>query len=256
MTMNHVEINRKVWDEDAPNWVKPGERLWALETPEWGNWSHPDEGLALLPDDMTGQRAIELGCGTGYVSGWMARRGARVTAIDVSPAQLVTARRLAAQHGAEIDFIEGDAEATGLPDAVFDFAISEYGAAIWCRPEIWLAEAWRLLRPGGRLAFLGNHPLALICTPLNGADADRTLHRTYRGFTGVDWTKVEIDPSGVCFNRSFAGWMDLFRQIGFTVERYHEIYAPDDAEGARGGVPADWAKAFPFEQVWVLAKPE
>jgi 16S rRNA G1207 methylase RsmC len=41
----------------------------------WGNWSLPEEELRLLPDDMTGMDAIELGCGTGYVSAWMARRG-------------------------------------------------------------------------------------------------------------------------------------------------------------------------------------
>ncbi|WP_417770389.1 class I SAM-dependent methyltransferase, partial [Stappia sp.] len=109
---------------------------------------------------------IELGCGTGYVSGWMWRRGARVTAIDISSGQLATARRLAAEHGAEITFIEGNAEQTGLEDASFDFAISEYGASIWCPPDRWLGEAWRLLRPGGRLVFLGNHPISLIARPL------------------------------------------------------------------------------------------
>jgi SAM-dependent methyltransferase len=256
MTQDHVVINRGIWDADAPNWVAPGERLWRLETPEWGNWGQPDAALKLLPEDLTGKDAIELGCGTAYVSGWMARRGARVTAIDVSPAQLATARRLDAEHGAGITFIEGNAEETGLPDASFDFAISEYGAAIWCPPELWLREAWRLLRPGGRLVFLGNHPLALICTPLDGADCERRLHRPYRGFRGVDWTQVPIDPSGVCFNLSFAGWMDLFATLGFTVTRYQEIYAPDGADGTRAGVPAEWAQDYPFEQVWHLQKPD
>jgi ubiquinone/menaquinone biosynthesis C-methylase UbiE len=114
---------------------------------------------------MTGMDAIELGCGTGYVSAWMARRGARVTGIDVSAEQLATARRLMDEHGLDITFLEGNAEATGLPDAAFDFAISEYGAAIWCDPDLWLPEAHRLLRPGGTLVFLGNHPMAIITTP-------------------------------------------------------------------------------------------
>lgn len=254
MKMDYVTINRDVWNADAPNWVEAGERLWGLEVPEWGNWGRPDDGLGLLPADLLDKDAIELGCGTAYVSGWMARRGARVTAIDISPAQLTTARRLAQTHGADIRFIEGNAEETGLPDASFDFAISEYGAAIWCPPEIWLAEAWRLLRPGGQLVFLGNHPLALICTPLNGAPCDSFLHRPYRDFRGVDWTEVEIDPSGVCFNLTLSGWMDLFAETGFTVKKYHEIYAPDWAVGTRAGVPAEWAKTYPFEQAWHLQK--
>ncbi|MBV2360370.1 class I SAM-dependent methyltransferase [Thalassococcus sp. CAU 1522] len=254
MTPDHVAINRDVWDEDAANWVAFGERLWAAQTPEWGSWGAPEAALGMLPEPMEGLDAIELGCGTGYVAGWMARRGARVTAVDVSARQLATARRLAAEHGADITFVEGNAEATGLPEQSFDFAISEYGAAIWCPPGLWLREAWRLLRPGGRLVFLGNHPLVLICSPADGAPCDTALHRPYRGMWGADWTGVEIDPSGVNFNLTFADWMALFAKIGFVVERYHEVYAPEDAVGVRGSVPADWAKHYPFEQVWHLQK--
>ncbi len=150
MERDYVSINREVWDTDAVNWVAAGERLWNAETPVWGSWGIPEESLGLLPSDLTAWATIELGCGTGYVSGWMARRGARVTGIDVSCAQLATARRVAMEHELDITFIEGNAEATGLPDASFDFAISEFGAAIWCRPDKWLREAWRLLRPGGQ----------------------------------------------------------------------------------------------------------
>lgn len=255
MDKDHVTINRDVWNADAANWVDMGERHWRMEAPIWGSWGAPEAELHMLPRDMGGMEAVELGCGTGYVAAWMWRRGAMVTAIDVSAQQLATARRLNAEHGANITFIEGNAEATGLPDASFDFAISEYGAAIWCPPEVWLPEAWRLLRPGGRLVFLGNHPLAIICTPLDGADCDRTLHRSYRGFRGADWTEVEIDPSGICFNLTMSGWFALFHEIGFIIENYREIYAPDDALGSRGGVAADWAKEYPFEQVWYLRKP-
>ncbi len=255
MTKDHVTINRDVWDADAANWVEMGERHWQFETPAWGNWGISEDELHLMPEDMTGMQAVELGCGTGYVAAWMARRGAQVTAIDVSPQQLATARRLAAEQGAEITFIEGNAEDTGLPSASFDYAISEYGAAIWCPPQIWLQEAWRLLKPGARLAFLGNHPLMILCTPESGADTETTLHRPYKGMTGADWTEVEIDPSGVSFNLTMADWMALFAQIGFVVTGYDELYAPQDAMGSRGGVPAEWAKVYPSEQVWHLQKP-
>ncbi len=255
MSSDHVAINRGVWDADAGNWVASGERLWNAREPVWGNWGLAEGYLNLLPADLAGKDAIELGCGTGYVAGWLARRGARVTGIDVSAKQLATARRLAAAHGVEIRFIEGNAEDTGLADASFDFAISEYGAAIWCPPEKWLREAWRLLRPGGRLVFLGNHPMVLLCSPLSGAPCDTVLHRPYRGMWGADWTKVELDPSGVCFNLTIAGWMDLFAEIGFTVLRYQELYAPETETETRGFVPAAWAKQYPVEQVWHLEKP-
>jgi SAM-dependent methyltransferase len=255
MTRDHVAINRDVWDADAKNWVAAAERLWSAEEPVWGNWGIAEGSLNLLPSDLANKDAIELGCGTGYVSGWMARRGARVTAIDVSAMQLTTARRLAKQHGAEIRFIEGNAEATGLEDSSFDFAISEYGAAIWCPPGKWLREAWRLLRPGGQLVFLGNHPMVLLCSPANGAPCEATLHRPYRGMWGADWTEVELEPSGVCFNLTISAWMDLFATIGFTVGRYQELFAPESEMETRASVPADWAKKYPVEQVWHLEKP-
>lgn len=176
MSRDYVTINKDVWNADAENWVRGGARLWASE-PQWGIWGLPESELGLLPSDLQDTQAIELGCGTGYVAGWMAKWGAKVTAIDVSDQQLATARRLSLEHGTDITFIEGNAEKTGLPDASFDFAISEYGAAIWCPPDIWLREAFRLLRPGGRLVFLGNHPLAIICSPESGAPAERHLHR-------------------------------------------------------------------------------
>lgn len=103
--------------------------------------------------------------------------------------------------------------------------------------------------------FIGNHPLSLICSPPNGAPADLTLHRPYRGMWGADWTEVEFEPTGVCFNLTLQGWMDLFARIGIQVERYSEVYAPEWAQGTRGAIPADWAKDYPVEQVWYLNKP-
>lgn len=254
MNRDHVAINRGVWDADAKNWVALGERLWTRAEPVWGSWNTSEGSLNLLPSDLANKDVIELGCGTGYVSGWMARRGACVTAIDISSNQLATARQLAKKHGADITFIEGNAEATGLAESSFDFAISEYGAAIWCPPDKWLREAWRLLRPGGKLVFLGNHPLVLLCSPANGAPCDRALHRPYRGMWGADWTEVEFDPTGVCFNLTISAWMALFRTIGFSVGNYQEIFAPETETETRACVPAEWAKQYPVEQVWHLEK--
>lgn len=253
MTKDHISVNRGVWNADARNWIASGERLWASD-PQWGIWGLTESELGLFPDSLDGLDAVELGCGTGYVSSWMEQRGARVTALDLSSEQLSTARRLAKRYSAQITFLEANAEATGLPDAAFDFAISEYGAAIWCQPEIWLREAWRLLRPGGRLVFLGNHPLSIICTPLNGAPCELLLHRPYRGLWGADWTDVEIDPSGVTFNLTIADWFALFRKIGFAVVDYKELYAPENVTGVQDFVPGEWAKDYPNEQVWWLAK--
>ena len=250
----HVQENRAYWDGMAEKWVSAGERAWAAGVPYWGIWALPEREIGLLPADMRGWDAIELGCGTAYVSAWMARRGARVVGIDNSERQLSTARRLAARHGLDITLLHGNAETVPLPDGSFDFAVSEYGAAIWCDPYRWIPEAHRLLRGGGRLVFLGHTPLSQICSPPNGAPCEPRLHRDYFGLHRVDWSKVEIEPGGVEFNLPISAWFRLFRETGFLVEDYLELQAPETAPGPSHFVPHEWARRWPSEQVWKLRK--
>ena len=198
----------------ADDWVVMGERAWAETAPSWGMWSIPNDQLPLLADDLDGVRAVELGCGTGYVSAWMRRRGATVYAVDNSERQLDTARRLFDLHGLDgIEWVHGDAEAIDQPDGSFDLAISEYGAAIWCEPRSWLTEAHRLLRPGGELTFLGNHPLAMVCAPLDGSvPITEHLERPYFGLGVLDWRDAVDEPGGIEFNLPVSGWMRLVRR--------------------------------------------
>ncbi len=142
---DYVLRNREAWSVMAAEFEVAGERNWATVEPSWGVWGVPESELRLLPDELDGKDAIELGCGTGYVSAWLARRGARVVGIDNSEAQLATARRLQKEHGIEFPLIHGNAETVPLPDESFDFAISEYGVCIWADPAKWV----RLLRRSG-----------------------------------------------------------------------------------------------------------
>lgn len=250
----HASENRAYWNAMAHDWVAAGERAWGQAEPTWGTWGVPEHDLEMLPLDMRGMRAVELGCGTGYVSAWMARRGAEVTGIDLSEGQLATARRLASEHGVAIALVHGSAEATPFADGTFDFAISEYGAAIWCDPDVWVAEAHRILRPGGRLVFLGNHPLAHVCAPLDGSRVTERLERPYFGMRELDWTGVEVDPGGVEFCLGHADWHALFRRVGFVVEDYREPQPPEGAANDAFGVPVAWARRWPSEQVWKVRK--
>jgi SAM-dependent methyltransferase len=251
----HAAENRAYWNARADEWVAAGERAWRREEPTWGTWGVSESELEMLPADMRGMDAVELGCGTGYVAAWMARRGARVTGIDVSERQLETARRLSDEHALPLTLLHGSAEHTTFGDATFDFAISEYGAAIWCDPYVWLPEAYRILRPGGRLVFLGNHPLAHVCTPLDGADVGETLVRPYFGSHLLDWTEVPIDPGGMEFTLPTSAWFALFRAIGFEVEDYREPRPSEGWEGSRFTVSPEWARHYPSEQVWKVRKP-
>ena len=72
---DHVTLNRAMWDEDAENWIESGRANWAQSEPTWGIWQVPESQLHVLPD-VDGLDVVELGCGTAYVSAWLARRHA------------------------------------------------------------------------------------------------------------------------------------------------------------------------------------
>ena len=80
---DHVRRNRAYWDAMADQWVDKGRRDWESPDPVWGIWRIPESEAKLLPD-VNGLDVIELGCGTGYVSAWLARRGARPVGVDNS----------------------------------------------------------------------------------------------------------------------------------------------------------------------------
>ena len=249
----HVSENRRHWDAMAADWVAAGERGWQSEDASWGCWHIPEAELGLLPSNMSGMRAIELGCGTAYVSSWLARRGAEIFGIDNSAMQLATAERLSREHKIPLTLHHGNAETVPYPDAYFDFAISEYGAAIWCDPMVWIPEAHRLLKPGGELVFLGSTPLSVICTPPNGAARESRLHRNYFDLRRLDWRDDEVDPGGIEFNLPISAWLKLFRETGFQVLNFLELKAPSDSPD-RYGVPGEWAASWPAEQVWKLRR--
>lgn len=249
---DYVLANREHWDRGADDWVGPGERAWE-SLPNWGIWGIPETEMSLLPEDMTGMRAVELGCGTAYVSAWMTRRGARCVGIDNSERQLATARRLAEEHRVKLELIHGNAEAIPFPDESFDFAISEYGVTIWADPYKWVPETWRVLRPGSEVSLLGNHPLVVL-TQHRDQDlpATRELLYPYFGMHRVDWDTG--DQAGTEFHLPISEWMRLFDDIGFDVVAYHEIRNPDPAGESFEHVTAEWAHHYPSEQAWRLIK--
>jgi SAM-dependent methyltransferase len=252
----HVVVNQAMWDADAPEWVTSGERAWGEVEPSWGIWGVPETEVELLPTDMSGMDAIELGCGTGYVSSWMARRGAKCVGIDISANQLATARRLADEHELQIELIHGSAETVPYPDGSFDFAISEYGAALWCDPYVWVPEAHRLLRPGGILVFVTNSSLSAVCSPVDGAiPITERLEREYFGMHRVDWRAAKDDPGGIEFNLTTGDWVALFLETGFEVLDYREPRPAIGGPEVNFFVSGDWARRWPSEQVWKLRKP-
>jgi len=248
---DYVARNRDAWTRTNEEFTDEQSRsAWAAERITWGVFGVPEDEVGLL-GDVDGLDVVELGCGTAYVSAWLARRGARPVGVDVTPAQLETARRRMAETGIEFPLVEASAEDVPLPDASFDLAVSEYGASLWCDPVRWLTEAARLLRPRGRLVFLTNSMLVTLCVPDVGI-ATESLMRPQRGMYRVEWPEEE----GVEFHVGHGEWIDLLHGAGFEIERLAELYAPEGAadHAYYDIASAEWARKWPVEDLWAARK--
>jgi ubiquinone/menaquinone biosynthesis C-methylase UbiE len=109
--------------------------------------------------------ALDVGCGTGFLSLELAVRGHRVTGIDFAPAMLAEARRKAVERGFAIRFEEGDAEQLSFAAASFDLAICRHLLWTLPHPEAAVAEWIRVLRPGGRLVVIDGAQYDVAAAP-------------------------------------------------------------------------------------------
>lgn len=241
---------RQHWTESNAKYTDGRAReSWARDDIAWGVFKNREADIRILPD-LPGLEVIELGCGTAYFGAWIKKRGAaRVVGVDITPAQLDTARRMNQEFGLGLEFVEASAEAVPLPDASFDLAFSEYGASIWCDPYKWIPEAARLLRPGGELVFMRSTDLQMVCSP-DDERISECLVRPLKGMNRLDWTSGD-DPASE-FHISTSEMFQLLRQTGFEVLDLRDLYAPDDAvdHPFYNFVPAEWARRWPAEQVW------
>jgi SAM-dependent methyltransferase len=248
-----IAINRAVWtDVNARYTNARASAAWREPEITWGVWSVPESQLRALPPSVAGLDIVELGCGTAYLSAWLARRGARPVGVDPTPAQLASARRCQQELGLPFPLVEAPAERVPLPDAAFDLAVSEYGASIWADPYRWIPEAARLLRPGGRLVFLRSSTLAVLCSPDTGPVGER-LVRPQFGMYRFDW---RADGGGIEFHLAHGDLLRLLRANGFEVLDLIEIQAPPGAQDHPfyDHVPAAWAQQWPGEEIWVARK--
>ena len=249
--------NREVWTVSNANFTAASAHdSWAQEEITWGRWNTPESEIKFLPD-LHGLEVIELGCGTAYFGAWLKKHGARrVLGVDITPAQLDTAREMNEEFGLGLEFLKANAEAVPLPDESFDLAFSEYGASLWCDPDRWIPEAARLLRPGGELVFMRSTDLEMVCSADNER-IGRQLLRPLKGMHRLDWTDDEVGPSTE-FHISHSELFQVLRRAGFEVLDFRELYAAEDAvdHPYYQYVTAEWARQWPSEEVWRARKPE
>lgn len=245
---DHARRNRAYWDRESDAYQERHREFIGQPEPRWGIWQLPEAELNVL-GDVSGKDVLELGCGAAQWSILLARRGARMTALDNSERQLEHAREAMAAAGVEFPLVHASAEEVPLPDASFDVVFCDHGALGWADPLLVVPEAARLLRPGGLLAFSITGPLASLCWSPETDLMEPTLHRPYFGLHRLE------DDESVNFQLPYGEWIRLFRANGLEVE---DLLEPRPPAGATSTYweesELEWARKWPSEAIWRARK--
>jgi ArsR family transcriptional regulator len=158
------------------------------------SWEAIGHFLLLLTPEID---IVDLGAGEGVLSQLLARQAKSVVCIDNSPAMVKVGTELAKEHGFEnLTYKLGDIEQVPLPDSSMDLALLSQALHHARRPEEALAEAWRILRPGGRLVVLDLNQHSF--EKARELYADRWLgfppNRLYHWIKACGFDAVTVDP--------------------------------------------------------------
>jgi len=126
---------------------------WAHFTPLQAITTEPAAQLVKFAGIRSGQRVLDVACGTGVVSVTAARLGAKVTGLELTPELLTAARDNARIASVDVAWHEGDVEALPFDPNAFDVVVSQYGHMFGPRPDVTVREMLRVLKPGGVIAF-------------------------------------------------------------------------------------------------------
>lgn len=236
--MNHQEVGR-YWNENAEVWTRLARAGYdvyrdQLNTPAF---------FAMLPD-VSGQHGLDLGCGEGHNTRLLARRGARMTGIDIAEVFIGHARASEAAEPLGIRYLHASAVALPFHDAEFDFATGCMSFMDIPETDRLLAEAHRVLKPGGFLQFSITHPC--FDTPYrrnlrkDGLTYAVEVGDYFREQNGEisEWifgAAPAAETAGVPkfkiprFNRTISQWLNLLIATGFTLERVEEPRPSDEA---------------------------
>jgi SAM-dependent methyltransferase len=240
--------NRLYWDVWSKAYQATHGELLAEKPLAWGVWRIPESEVNAL-GRVEGRAVLELGCGAAQWTAALRQLGARAVGVDLSQQQLEAARAYLRSVGASAPLVHGDAEKLPFRSDSFDTVFCDHGATVFAAPEPTVAEASRVLRPGGLVAFCMSTPVRDLCIdPANGRISSALVTDYF------DMRAIE-DGEAVNYQLPYGTWIRLFRQHSLVVEDLVELQAPAHATTTyEDFVPLEWARRWPAEHVWKLRK--
>jgi ubiquinone/menaquinone biosynthesis C-methylase UbiE len=235
--MDHEEAGR-FWNGNAEVWTKLSRAGYDI----YRDYLNTPAFLRMLPS-VEGLSGLDIGCGEGHNTRLLAQRGARLSAIDIAEVFIAHARQAEEQEPLGIDYRVASAVDLPFADATFDFATGFMSFMDIPETAHVLAEAYRVLKPGGFLQFSITHPCFDTPHRRNLRDASGVTYALevgdyFRNLDGevTEWLFRSAPPhvkQGLPkfktprFTRTLSQWLNLLIDNGFLLERIEEP-RPDD----------------------------
>lgn len=243
--MDYLDTNRTTWDNRTDQHI--GSAFYDVEGWLAGATSLKQIELDII-GDVKGKRVLHLMCHFGQDTLSIARMGAEVTGLDLSPRAIEEARKLAEKAGLEATFVNADLySAPQHIEGQFDMVFMSYGTVGWL-PDIkkWGEVVGGFLKPGGKFVFAEFHPAFWML------DEDYQFVK-YRYFTGGDdivdtegtYTDVEEEKpqTMVSWNHGMADVINALHDQQLSLKHIQEYdYSPYPIYGEKEVVlgPGQW----------------
>jgi len=188
---------------------------------------------------VAGKHVLDAGCGAGPNAEWLARQGARVTAIDISEPLLKIARERLAPLDERVEVHRADIgePLTFLADGSVDLILSSLTLHYLDDWSSALEEMRRILVPDGHLVFSTHHPISTY-KMFNPTDYFDT------GLVRDRWTLNGTEPHEVSyFTKTLSATVNAVRAAGFVLE---ELVEPEPDDGMDDAVLAELRALPPF----------
>ena len=236
----------RYWDGNAEAWAEQVRRG-ADVAREWLN----NPAFLELIGDVRGQRVLDAGCGEGYNTRILARRGGRLTGVDLSERMIALAREEERREPLGIEYVQTSYTDLGaFDDASFDAVVAFMSMMDGPRFDLAMREAFRVLRTGGFLAFSITHPCFITkgsrwIRDAQGVKIEWVVSRYFDPSEWVEQWRFTGAPADAAafssprFDRTLSEYVNTLIGAGFALERIEE---PRPSE--------EYCRAHPSQRGW------